>query len=354
MNICHLTIENTITHSSQTYSTPETTIPNGHYRFETPKSLITPTHDPLQGRGKNDFRMFIRVIDSFIDFLYITLSKKLLIFYIVKFMDSITYYALCMGMLRNRCKLLRHGIVVTLIPLCALAAKDTQHSFYDAVSHALNKANIIETLRNQGTYIVLPFSLERDKETKCTVVTRHVAQAIEFTLTENGIPVYPLLAQERMSLEDTCNQVLPKDLVLPPNVSSVITGTLRPQGDQAALILRITDREGREKIRSLIRLEQGAELGPSLSAEPARPASIAPDVQQGAQSEKPPLRKRVHELMQSADKTLLAAQAVRYLQEAKALIGDHAGFDKELHEIQEKLRKHQNTLEMLRSDDYDF
>jgi hypothetical protein len=58
--------------------------------------------------------------------------------------------------------------------------------------------------------------------------------------------------------------------------------------------------------------------------------------------------------MQSADKTLLAAQAVRYLQEAKALIGDHAGFDKELQEIQEKLRKHQNTLEVLRSDDYDF
>jgi hypothetical protein len=265
-------------------------------------------------------------------------------------MGSITY-AMCTGKLRNRFKRLRHGIAVTLIPLCALAAKDTQHSLYDAVSHALNDGSIIETLRNQGTYIVLPFVLERDKETKCTVVTRHVAQAIEFTLTENGIPVYPLLAQERVPLEDKCTQALPKDLVLPPNVTSVITGTLRPQGDQAALILRITDRKGREKLRSLLRLDQGAELGLSLSSEPARPVLEAqPDVQ----SEKPPLRKRVHELMQSADKTLLAARAVQYLQEAKALIGDHAGFDKELQEIEKKLRKHQNTLKELRSDDYDF
>jgi hypothetical protein len=51
-NICHHTIEDAITHSSQTYSAPETTIPYGHCRLETPKSLTTPTHDPLQGRGK--------------------------------------------------------------------------------------------------------------------------------------------------------------------------------------------------------------------------------------------------------------------------------------------------------------
>jgi hypothetical protein len=268
-------------------------------------------------------------------------------------MGSITY-AMCTGMLRNGCKRLRHGIVVTLIPLCALAAKDTQHSLYDAVSHALNDGNIIETLRNQGTYVVLPLALERDKESKCTVVTRHVAQAIEFTLTENGIPVYPLLAPERVSLEDTCTQSLPKDLVLPPNVSSVITGTLRPQGDQAALILRITDRKGREKFRSLLRLDLGAELGVSLSAAHARSASMASEAQPDAQNEKLPLRKRVHELMQSADNTLLAAQAVRHLQEAKALIVDHAGFDKELQAIEKKLRKHQDTLETLRGDDYDF
>jgi hypothetical protein len=286
--------------------------------------------------------------------LYIAVLKNNCLYFLyLKFMDTKTY-ALCMGILRNRCKRLRHGIVVTLIPLCVLAAEETRQSLYDAVSHALNDANVIETLRNQGTYIVLPFALERDKETTCTVVTRHVAQAIEFTLTENGIPVYPLLAQERVPLEDTCDQALPKDLVLPPNVSSVITGTLRPQGDQAALILRITDRKGREKLRSLLHLGQGAEFGLSLIAEPARPPSVTSEVRPEAQSEKPPLRKRIHELMQSADKTLLAAQAVRYLQEAKALIGDHAGFDKELQEIQEKLRKHQDTLEMLRGDDYDF
>lgn len=254
----------------------------------------------------------------------------------------------------NRYKYLLHGIVVMLIPLSLFAAEQTRRSFYETVSNALSDGDVMEILEKNRTYVVTPFTLEQDGELRCTQVTRSLANTIELVLTANKIPVYPLLAQERTSLEDKCDQSLPKNLVLPPTVSSFITGTLRSMDEHTGLILRITDLEGREKHRSMLRLDQLPEFEQSMDKAPENPMASTSGVKQDAQSELTALQKKVQALINSADKTLLASKAVRYLQEAEALIEDNAGFDAELQEIQEKLSKHQETLEYLQSDDYDF
>lgn len=254
----------------------------------------------------------------------------------------------------NKSKYLLHGIIVVLIPLLLFAEEETRQSLYEAVYQALNDDKVIEIMKKHGPYMVASFSLEQGEKFKCTELTRRLAHTVELVLTKNEIPVYPLLAPERASLEEHCGQTLPKSLFLPPDVSSFITGTLRPMDDQVALILRVTDREGKERHRSMLSLDRGAERDISKNEQSQIPLDLTPEMGEDAPSEERALKSKVHKLIKSADNTLFGAKAVSYLQEAKSLIGDHAGFDAELKVIQDKLRREQDALELIRGDDYDF